>query len=90
MFHQRPFVWHIWDGRKRDGFHALVNYHKLCEGGGKGRRLLESLRPGGRVRSLRHDPRCKPLEADRLAAALRPADQDPLRGERRGDRPHRR
>src|SRR6202022_2211619 len=27
-FHQRPFVWHIWDGRK-DGFSALVNYHKL-------------------------------------------------------------
>ena len=27
-FHQRPFVWHIWDGRK-DGFAALVNYHKL-------------------------------------------------------------
>lgn len=43
LFHERPFVWHIWDGRKRDGFHALVNYHKLAEGGGKGRRLLESL-----------------------------------------------
>lgn len=43
LFHQRPFVWHIWDGRKRDGFHALVNYHKLAEGGGKGRRLLDSL-----------------------------------------------
>ena len=43
LFHSRPFVWHIWDGRKRDGFHALVNYHKLCEGGGKGRQLLESL-----------------------------------------------
>ncbi len=42
-FHDRPFVWHIWDGRKRDGFHALVNYHKLCEGSGKGRKLLESL-----------------------------------------------
>jgi hypothetical protein len=27
-FHQRPFLWHIWDGRK-DGFSALVNYHKL-------------------------------------------------------------
>ena len=39
----RPFIWHIWDGRKRDGFHALVNCHKLVEGGGKGRRLLESL-----------------------------------------------
>lgn len=43
LFHDRPFVWHIWDGRKRDGFHALVNYHKLCESGGKGRRLLENL-----------------------------------------------
>ena len=28
LFHQRPFLWHLWDGRK-DGFHALVNYHKL-------------------------------------------------------------
>ena len=43
LFHHRPFIWHIWDGRKRDGFHALVNYHKLVEGDGKGRRLLESL-----------------------------------------------
>jgi hypothetical protein len=43
LFHHRPFIWHIWDGRKRDGFHALVNYHRLAEGDGKGRRLLESL-----------------------------------------------
>ena len=43
LFHDRPFVWHFWDGRKRDGFHALVNYHKLCEGKHKGRKLLESL-----------------------------------------------
>jgi hypothetical protein len=43
LFHHRPFIWHLWDGRKRDGFHALVNYHKLTEGKGKGRRLLESL-----------------------------------------------
>ena len=42
LFHHRPFVWHIHDGR-RDGFHALVNYHRLAEGQGKGRRLLESL-----------------------------------------------
>jgi hypothetical protein len=28
LFHQRPFVWQIWDGL-RDGFSALVNYHKL-------------------------------------------------------------
>ena len=43
LFHHRPFIWHIWDGRKRDGFHALVNYHKLAQGDGRGRRLLESL-----------------------------------------------
>ena len=43
LFHHRPFIWHIWDSRKGDGFHALVNYHKLAEGNGKGRRLLESL-----------------------------------------------
>jgi hypothetical protein len=28
LFHNRPFVWHVWDGRK-DGFSALVNYHRL-------------------------------------------------------------
>lgn len=43
LFNHRPFIWHVWDGRKNDGFHALINYHKLAEGNGKGRRLLESL-----------------------------------------------
>lgn len=43
LFHQRPFVWHIWDGRKRDGFHALVNCHKLAAGDGQGRKLLENV-----------------------------------------------
>ena len=28
LFHNRPFIWHIWDGA-RDGFSVLVNYHKL-------------------------------------------------------------
>ena len=28
VFQNRPFIWHIWDGRK-DGFSALVNYHQL-------------------------------------------------------------
>ncbi|UUX92487.1 BREX-1 system adenine-specific DNA-methyltransferase PglX [Methanoplanus endosymbiosus] len=28
LFHNRPFIWHIWDGEK-DGFSVLVNYHKL-------------------------------------------------------------
>jgi hypothetical protein len=42
LFYGRPFVWHIWDGRK-DGFHALVNYHKLAGPNGKGRKTLEKL-----------------------------------------------
>lgn len=28
LFQNRPFIWHIWDGLK-DGFGALVNYHRL-------------------------------------------------------------
>lgn len=36
LFHNRPFIWHITDGLK-DGFSALVNYHKLD------RALLERL-----------------------------------------------
>jgi hypothetical protein len=36
MFHHRPFIWQIWDGRK-DGFSALVNCHKLDH------KLLEKL-----------------------------------------------
>jgi hypothetical protein len=42
VFQQRPFVWHIWDGRQ-DGFHALVNYHRLAAPNGEGRRTLEKL-----------------------------------------------
>jgi hypothetical protein len=42
LFHNRPFVWHIWDGRK-DGFNVLVNYHRLAAPGGAGRQLLEKL-----------------------------------------------
>ena len=29
LFHNRPFIWHIWDGH-RDGFQAFVNYHRLA------------------------------------------------------------
>lgn len=36
LFQHRPFIWHIWDGLK-DGFAALVNYHKLD------RKTLETL-----------------------------------------------
>ena len=42
IFHSRPFVWHIWDGRK-DGFNVLVNYHKLAGPKGEGHRTLETL-----------------------------------------------
>ncbi|EGR0489751.1 SAM-dependent DNA methyltransferase [Vibrio fluvialis] len=28
LFQHRPFIWQVWDGLK-DGFSALVNYHKL-------------------------------------------------------------
>ena len=74
LFHHRPFVWHIWDGR-RDGFHALVNYHKLAAGGGDGRRLLESLTYSylgdwitRQKDGIEHGV---PGAEDRLAAALR-------------------
>jgi hypothetical protein len=30
LFHNRPFLWHIWDGRK-DGFSAVVNFQKFGE-----------------------------------------------------------
>lgn len=42
LFFDRPFIWHVWDGR-RDGFHALVNYHKLVGQKGEGKRTLETL-----------------------------------------------
>ena len=37
LFQNRPFIWHIWDGLKKGGFAALINYHKL------NRNLLETL-----------------------------------------------
>jgi hypothetical protein len=42
LFHSRPFVWHLWDGRK-DGFNVLVNYHRLAGPNGEGHRTLETL-----------------------------------------------
>lgn len=36
LFHQRPFIWQIWDGL-RDGFSAMVNYHTFD------RKTLETL-----------------------------------------------
>ena len=74
LFHHRPFIWHVWDGRKRDGFHALVNYHQLAEGSGAGRQLLESLAYSylGDWIARQHDgvARGEAGSDDRLAAAL--------------------
>jgi len=42
LFHQRPFVWHLWDGQP-NGFGALVSYHKLAAPNGEGRRTLEKV-----------------------------------------------
>ena len=73
LFHDRPFIWHIWDGRRRDGFHALVNYHKLADGV-KGRRLLEKLTHaylGDWITRQRSDVKDEKEGAEeRLAAAL--------------------
>lgn len=68
LFHERPFIWHIWDGRRRDGFAALVNYHKLD------RRLLERLTYtvlGDWIEQQRRSVQMGERGADdRLAAAL--------------------
>src|SRR5439155_24858128 len=42
LFQQRPFVWQLWEG-VRDGFSALVNYHKLAAPNGEGRKTFERL-----------------------------------------------
>jgi hypothetical protein len=87
-FHHRPFVWHVWDGRK-DGFHALVNYHRLAGPDGEGRRTLEALtysylgdwiarqqaeqrRPGPPVPARAHPRRRAPLRPLRAMEAPPP------------------
>lgn len=66
VFDNRPFLWHIWDGRK-DGFSAIVNYHKLD------RRTLEKLTftsLGSWIDRQKHETRAEGPGADaRLAAA---------------------
>jgi hypothetical protein len=32
LFHQRPFLWHVWDGRD-DGFGAFAHYHRFDRAG---------------------------------------------------------
>lgn len=78
LFHYRPFVWHVWDGLK-DGFHALVNYHKLAGPNGEGRRTLELLTftyLNDWIERQRADIKSGLEGADgRLAAALRLQDE---------------
>lgn len=66
FFDNRPFLWHIWDGRK-DGFAAVLNYHKLD------RRTLEKLTftsLGAWIDRQKHEARAEHPGADvRLAAA---------------------
>jgi hypothetical protein len=73
LFHHRPFVWHIWDGRQ-DGFNALLNYHRLAGPEGAGRRILEALTYtylGDWIERQRAEQREGKEGADaRLAAAL--------------------
>lgn len=78
LFHNRPFVWHIWDGRK-DGFNVLVNYHKLAGPDGGGARTLDTLTFAylgdwiSRQRdAVKHD---EAGAEDRLAAALELQDE---------------
>ncbi|MDQ0615250.1 hypothetical protein QF046_002891 [Microbacterium sp. W4I4] len=66
LFDNRPFLWHVWDGRK-DGFSAIVNYHKLD------RRTLEKLTftsLGSWIDRQKHEARAERAGADaRLTAA---------------------
>ena len=66
LFYHRPFIWHIWDGRK-DGFSCLVNYHKLNH------KTLENLTYsylGDWIKAQTADTRAGKVGADlRLAAA---------------------
>lgn len=66
VFDNRPFLWHIWDGRK-DGFSAVVNYHRLDH------RTLEKLTftsLGAWIERQKHEAAAGRAGADmRLAAA---------------------
>lgn len=66
LFHHRPFLWHLWDGRK-DGFSAIVNYHKLDHA------TLQKLTYtylGNWIHTQESDTKAdKPGAADRLGAA---------------------
>ncbi len=67
LFHHRPFIWQIWDGRP-DGFSVILNYHKLD------RRNLERLiytYLGGWITQQRSEVAAEiPGAEERLVAAL--------------------
>ena len=66
MFHERPFIWHVWDGRK-DGFGALVNYHRLDH---SNLNKLTYTYLGDWIRQQQADAKSgKPGAAERLGAA---------------------
>ena len=83
LFNQRPFIWHIWDGRK-DGFHALVNYHKLDH---EALQKLTYSYLGDWVRQQSEDMKAeKPGAAERLGAAQEL--QEELANILKGDAPY--
>ena len=45
LFHHRPFIWHIWDGLRRDGFSRAGQLPQACRRTGRRRppQILESL-----------------------------------------------
>lgn len=72
LFHNRPFIWHVWDGRK-DGFSALVNYH-LLDAAGLDRLIYTYL--GRWIATQREEQKASVAGADaRLVAALRLHDK---------------
>jgi hypothetical protein len=83
IFRQRPFIWHIWDGR-RDGFSVLANYHKL-----NAARLNKVIYThlGDWIRAQRADQQAGlPGAGARLLAALKL--QDKLQSIRDGEPPY--
>jgi len=66
LFHHRPFIWQIWDGR-RDGFSALVNCHRLD--GAKLQKLAYTYLGSWMERQRDEKSRGLPGAEDRLAAA---------------------
>jgi hypothetical protein len=83
LFHNRPFIWHIWDGRT-DGFSALVNYHRL-DSANLDRLIYTYL--GDWINTQRADSKAGVAGADgRLVAALQL--QEKLKAIQEGEPPH--